>query len=449
MTKLSLFYTLLLCLTLSQPAASQQPWKTDIALGDFVITTFLTQKKSGSTILLSSPPNADKRVVGSFKSFAGRLFKKIPKKGSFLNFKVEQKGDSTTGIATMPMLGKVEFRGVLNEGQNLLQGAFYKEGKAIAQVEGHRSQTSRNNYERLYPKIMELAQANLYSRELLTTSPWKDFTKELKTLTTKAHDDIELFLGFSLGSQKLPFSHFNLVLQEESSKAEKETPAIDSDVVFEAKSANTGYLKIKNFSSTQDQIAAVMPGIVAKNWSNLIIDLRDNGGGGVEAAMELAKFLLKDSVLIGYFPTNKFGPAEKTVATLSQLPVTKATTTEAFIEEMKTTAGKTLTAPKPQNPVFAGKLYMLTNKNTASTCEPVAYVLKNKQGAILVGQTTAGAMLSASYFTIEGKYKLVLPVADFYAYDGKRLEKVGVEPNIVVPAEEDALAKVMAVIGEK
>ena len=349
----------------------------------------------------------------------------------------------------MPLFGKVEFRGFLDESQSLLQGVFSKDGKIIGQVEGHRSDTTRNNYERLYPKILELAQAYIYSRNIILTPHWEQFTRKLRHLTTKAHDDIELFLGFSINSQQLPFSHFNLVLQKDIEEAEAEMPIVDSDVVFEAKSVSTGYLKLKNFSSTQAKIATLMPGIISKNYSNLIIDLCNNGGGGLEPALELAKYLLKDSVLIGYFPTNKFGAAEKNVATLSQLPVTTVTTTEAFIEEMKTTVGKTLTAPKPQNPVFGGKLYILTNNKTASTCEPIVYVLKNKQDAVVVGQTTAGAMLSASYFTIEGKYKLVLPVADFYAYDGKRLEKVGVAPTIVVPAGGDALAKVMAGIEEK
>ncbi len=434
----------------SNPVSAQpsgkQPWKTDIALGDFVLTTFLTAQQSGNTTLLSSPQNADKRTVGGFKSFAGRLFKKIPKKGSFLNIKLQPKGDSAIGTAAMPVLGNVEFRGIFNQKENTLKGAFLKGGKAVAQIEGHKSDTTRNNYERLYPKIISLAQSHIYSPALLQTPAWKDFDKKLKHLTTKVQDDIELFLGFSIYSQPLPFSHFNLVFQKGNSVDEEENPIGDSDVVFEAKTAATAYLKIKNFSSTQPEIAALMPRIVAGNYQNLILDLRNNGGGGLEAALELAKFVLTDSVLIGYFVTNRFLPADRNPTTLSQLPVTTATATEDFIEELKKTAGKTLTAPKPQNAVFEGKLYILTNNKTASTCEPIAYVLQNKMGATLVGQTTAGAMLSAAYFEIEGKYKLVLPIADFYAYDGKRLEGVGVAPTIALPAGEDALEKVLRII---
>ena len=58
-------------------------------------------------------------------------------------------------------------------------------------------------------------------------------------------------------------------------------------------------------------------------------------------------------------------------------------------------------------------------------------------------------MLSASYFTVEGKYKLVFPVADFYAYDVKRLEEVWVEPTIDLPAGKDAPEKVLLLATEQ
>ena len=370
----------------------------------------------------------------------------MPKKGSFLNIQFTQQGDSAVGTAAMPVLGKVDFRGIFDKNNNRIEGAFLKAGKAVALITGHPFDTTRNYYESLYPQIMALAQAPIYSPALLQISEWKTFSGELKSLTKKAHDDMELFLGFSLNSQKLHFSHFNLVMHQDNSESTEDISVQTPDVIFEEKDLRTGYVKINNFSSIQEKIQKIFPSTVSGNYQNLIVDLRGNPGGGLEAALEMAKYVLKDSVLIGYFPTNKFLPAARDVVYLSQLPLTTATTTEAFIEEMNTTAGKTLTAPKPQNEVFQGRLYILTNNKTASTCEPIVYVLKNKQGATVVGQATAGAMLSASYFTIEGKYKLVLPVADFYDYDGRRLEKSGVEPNIAAPAGEDALTKVMAQI---
>src|SRR5690606_31447505 len=110
-----------------------------------------------------------------------------------------------------------------------------------------------------------------------------------------------------------------------------------------------------------------------------------------------------------------------------KLPVAIPQTTAEFIEDLKSGEGAKLVFAKPDNKVFSGNLYILTNGNTGSTCEPLVYVLKHNKRATIIGENTAGAMLSASYFDISGKYKLVLPIADFYTYDGVRLEGVGVK----------------------
>lgn len=90
---------------------------------------------------------------------------------------------------------------------------------------------------------------------------------------------------------------------------------------------------------------------------------------------------------------------------------------------------------------------MLTSGKTASTCEPIVYALKKHQLATIVGQTTAGAMLSAAFFQVYGKYYLFLPIADYYTSDGKRLDQVGVEPDIPVEAESalDVAKQLLAV----
>jgi C-terminal processing protease CtpA/Prc len=54
-------------------------------------------------------------------------------------------------------------------------------------------------------------------------------------------------------------------------------------------------------------------------------------------------------------------------------------------------------------------------------------------------------MLAASPFVVSGKYMLMLPIADFYTYDGIRLDKVGVSPDIEVKSEE-ALNKALEII---
>jgi C-terminal processing protease CtpA/Prc len=57
-------------------------------------------------------------------------------------------------------------------------------------------------------------------------------------------------------------------------------------------------------------------------------------------------------------------------------------------------------------------------------------------------------MLAALPFLIEGKYYLMIPIADFFTYDGVRLDKNGVFPNFEVKSE-DALEKTIEIINKK
>ncbi len=142
----------------------------------------------------------------------------------------------------------------------------------------------------------------------------------------------------------------------------------------------------------------------------------------------------RDSLNVGYFVTNKwYFEKEKTKGPMdfSRLPVTDAVTTTAFIEELKHTIGQQLIIA-PGEKTFKGNVYILTSKITDSTCEPIVYALKKNKLATIVGERTAGAMLSAAIFHISDKYYISLPIADYYTFDGQRLDQIGVEPNVIV-----------------
>lgn len=70
---------------------------------------------------------------------------------------------------------------------------------------------------------------------------------------------------------------------------------------------------------------------------------------------------------------------------------------------------------------------------------------KNADVRIFGGKAKLGRMSAASPFVVSGKYMLILPIADFYTYDGVRLDRVGVNPDIEVKSEE-ALNKVLEII---
>lgn len=65
--------------------------------------------------------------------------------------------------------------------------------------------------------------------------------------------------------------------------------------------------------------------------------------------------------------------------------------------------------------------------------------------ATIVGEKTAGAMLSAAPFYLKDNYTLLIPLADYYTVGKKRLDKIGVEPDIKIDSD-NALELVMQIL---
>jgi hypothetical protein len=422
-------------------------FKSEIDFGNgTVISTFLNVNTTKSEFEITSPKNADVRMMGG-KARLGRLLGKLPKKGIIVTIKGTQKNDSLLGETNIPMFGKLKFKGMVKN--EILSGKLLNnEGTAVGTIHGVNSTEYRISYNGLYPKMIKTIQDNIYSKDVLQTREWKNFEEQLQKLCNDVHDDIELYFGFYTLAPKLPFTHLNFLITQEDQddEEEQETATTQKSVIFEEKNGTTAFLQIKNFSSSAAELAVILPKIVENTaYKNLIIDLRNNGGGGINAAFELAKYIVSEDLEVGYFPTNKLNYSGYQPELFSTLPELQPKSTNEFGNELTTSPGVKLIFKKPANPVFTGNIYVLTNGNTGSTCEPMVYALKTSKKAVVIGEKTAGAMLAASPFVVSGKYMLMLPIADFYTHDGVRLDKVGVNPDIEVRSE-DAENKALEII---
>jgi hypothetical protein len=444
----SLVLNSILILLSSFSFAQKNPthFKSEIDFGNgTIISTFLDVAAAQDQFTITSPKNAYVRILGG-KARLGKLLGKLPKKAIVVTIKGTQKKDSLFGDTNIPMFGKLKFRGTVKN--EILSGELLNEsGASIGKIHGVNSTEDRIIYQDLYPKLVKTIQDNIYSKDVLQTKGWKKFDKKLKKLCYKAHDDIELYFGFNMLAQKLPFTHLTLLITEDNDEGDsEETAGTTKSVVFEEKNSTTAYLQIKDFTNSTDELSAALPKIVANAaYKNLIIDLRNNGGGGISAAFALAKYIVSEDMQVGYFPTNKLNYSGYQPELFKTLPELQPKSTNEFGSELKVSPGVKLIFKKPNNPVFTGNIYVLTNGNTASTCEPIVYALKNSKRATIVGEKTYGAMLAASPFAVFGKYMLMLPIADFYTYDGIRLDKVGVNPDVNIKSEE-ALTKTLDII---
>lgn len=186
---------------------------------------------------------------------------------------------------------------------------------------------------------------------------------------------------------------------------------------------NIGYLKTRFFAPAADAGPAVAAAMaLLANTRALILDLRENGGGAADAVPLMASYLFEERTH------------------LSDLYRREGN----VIEQQWTFPG------------VAGSRYatdkdvvILTSKDTFSAAEGLAFALKNRKRAVIVGETTRGGAHPSRIKRLDAHYALMVPVST--ARDpvtGHDWEGTGVQPDVAVPAAE-ALARAQLLILDK
>lgn len=178
--------------------------------------------------------------------------------------------------------------------------------------------------------------------------------------------------------------------------------------------ANIGYIKLRKFDRSEEGAAMIEAILgVLKATDALIIDLRENGGGGGAS----------DETLLGH---------------LARAPIPMAKvhwrnddgTEELMSREPRAPAGGPLYADKP--------VYLLTSVKTFSAAEEFAYDLKAAKRAVLVGETTGGGANAANRpVPLSYGLKVFIPNGRVeHPTTGGNWEGVGIAPDVAVPAGE-------------
>lgn len=165
--------------------------------------------------------------------------------------------------------------------------------------------------------------------------------------------------------------------------------SIDADYML---GDQTGYVKISKFGAqTDEDFHASVLKLKKQGMKNLILDLRDNGGGYLNSATALADEFLKDKALIVY--------------------------TEGLHE--------------PRTDYFAsskgefedGKLVVLIDENTASASEIVAGAIQDLERGTIIGRRSFGKGLVQEQFDFGDGSALNLTIARYYTASGRSIQK--------------------------
>ncbi|MDY2586819.1 S41 family peptidase [Winogradskyella aquimaris] len=289
-------------------------------------------------------------------------------------------------------------------------------------------------------KVFMTLEENIANPDWLTDKSFLDFKALLYSDSILSLNDQEFQKTFDQARWNLPFTHFQILKTKASSSLPKNKTEHDNDpsVTWEAIDEKTAFLRIRTFSIPGKKIARALQEIGTDNYENLIIDLRDNGGGNLEGPIALGRFLTQKPIDAGYYLTRKWFKNNKDLPTsedVQQMPFLQDFSYAGIKKMFANEAAFRMVIPGHENTVYKGKVYVLINKWTASACEPLIDIFKKNKIATLVGETSCGGMLSGSYFDINEDYKAFIPIADYYTAHGQKIDKIGVKPDIEINPE--------------
>jgi len=164
-----------------------------------------------------------------------------------------------------------------------------------------------------------------------------------------------------------------------------------------------GYIRLSQFSGTttielQKALSKIESNTVP--LKGLILDLRNNGGGLLNAAIKVSDFFLKEGKILSIKGRNKKSTKEY------------------------------MATPNSANRNYP--MVVLINGGTASASEIVAGALQDQNRALILGTTSFGKGSVQTVETLRDGSGLKLTIARYYTPSGRSIQAKGIEPDIVL-----------------
>ena len=163
---------------------------------------------------------------------------------------------------------------------------------------------------------------------------------------------------------------------------------------------NIGYIAFSSFDDqTAEDFKAKYEELEKQGITSLIIDLRNNGGGIVDEALEIAGYIAdKDSVLLYEVDKNNNEEVEKS----------------------------------KNDPIINIPVVILTNENTASSSEILAGALKDLGKAKIVGTKTYGKGVIQEVLSLPDGSGLKITTEKYLTPNRTEINGIGIEPDETV-----------------
>jgi len=166
-------------------------------------------------------------------------------------------------------------------------------------------------------------------------------------------------------------------------------PSLDAFYMIDQ---SKGYIKLNRFSNnTYKEFLDALQSLTKKGMKELILDLRDNGGGILEEAIDIIDELVGGDQLIVYTEGQK-NPKKEYKA-------------------------------KRKGIFENGKIIVMLNENSASASEVIAGALQDLDRATIIGRRSFGKGLVQEQFSLSDGSALRLTTARYYTPLGRSIQK--------------------------
>ncbi|MBQ4432104.1 MAG: S41 family peptidase [Synergistaceae bacterium] len=255
--------------------------------------------------------------------------------------------------------------------------------------------------------------------QILVISPMEDSPAERAGLKTKDQNvkvDDEVVIGWTSDRvvQKLRGPEGTKVTVWVRREGEDELLSFEitreiiklHSVRYEMLSDDIGYLKLTQFKhSTSDEAKNAIRDMMRQGMRALILDLRNNGGGLLDASVKISSFFLRDGLIVETKGRSERAN-EKYYAVKSQ-----------YLTNLPMT--------------------VLINGGSASASEIVAGALNDRGRAKLIGEKSFGKGSVQTLFPLTDGSGVYVTIARYYTPSGKLIDHIGLSPDIEVKGDPD------------